>query len=92
MFNRILVAVDGSPTSNKALVAALQLARESGGRVRLLHAFDDLVYLTGYEYSAELIQHCRGHGEKVVQDALEIPGRRRTHGREACGHPRPASW
>jgi len=72
MFNRILVAVDGSPTSNKALVAALQLARESGGRVRLLHAFDDLVYLTGYEYSAELIQHCRGHGEKVVQDALEI--------------------
>ena len=72
MFNRILVAVDGSPTSNKALVAALQLAREGGGSVRLLHAFDDLVYLTGYEYSAELIQQCRGYGEKVLQDALAI--------------------
>lgn len=72
MFNRILVAVDGSPTSNKALVAALQLASESGGRVRLLHSFNELPYFTGYEFSADLIQQCRGHAEKVLQDAVEI--------------------
>jgi nucleotide-binding universal stress UspA family protein len=72
MFNRILVPVDGSATSNKALVAALQLARESGGRVRLLHSFDELAYLTGYEYNPEVIQQCRGYAEKVLQDALDI--------------------
>jgi nucleotide-binding universal stress UspA family protein len=72
MFNRILVPVDGSPTSTKALVTALQLARESGGRVRLVHSFDELTYLTGYEYSVDLMQQCRGHAEKVLQQALEI--------------------
>jgi nucleotide-binding universal stress UspA family protein len=72
MFNRILVPVDGSPTSTKALVAALQLARESGGRVRLLHLLDELPYLTGYEYSPDLLRQCRGYAEKVLQEALEI--------------------
>ena len=72
MFHRILVPVDGSATSNKALVAALQLAHERGGRVRLVHAFDELSYLTGYEYSPELIDQTRGFAEKVLQDGLEI--------------------
>jgi nucleotide-binding universal stress UspA family protein len=72
MFKRILVPVDGSPTSTKALVAALQLARESGGRVRLLHQFDEMSYLTGYEYSVDVIQQCRGYAEKVLLDAQEI--------------------
>lgn len=72
MFSRILVPVDGSPTSNKALVAALQLAREGGGRVRLVHFFDELAYLTGFEYSADLIQRTRGYAEQVLKDAAEI--------------------
>jgi nucleotide-binding universal stress UspA family protein len=71
MFNRILIPVDGSPTSSKALVAALQLARESGGRVRLVHSFDELAYLTGYEYSADLLRQSRGYAEKVLQEGLE---------------------
>jgi len=72
MFTRILVPVDGSPTSNKALVAALQLARESGGRVRLVHVFDELAYLTGFEYSADLIAQTRGYAEKTLMEAAEI--------------------
>ena len=72
MFNRILVPVDGSFTSRKALVAALQLAREGGGRVRLVHLIDEMPYLTGYEYSGELLQQTRGHAEKVLREALEI--------------------
>lgn len=72
MFNRILVPVDGSPTSRKALVAALQLARESGGRVRLLHSIDEMPYLAGLEHSADLLQQIRGHAEKVLREALEI--------------------
>ena len=51
MYRRILVAVDGSPTSNKAVKAALEMASYSGGRsvVRLIHALDDMAYLKGLD-------------------------------------------
>ena len=52
MYQRILVPIDGSATSNKALVAALQMARESGGRVRLIHVVEELAYLSGYAHEA----------------------------------------
>jgi nucleotide-binding universal stress UspA family protein len=91
MFERILVPVDGSETSTRALIAALQLAGESGGRVRVLHALDELAYLSGYEYSGEMLAQARAQAKKVVEDAvalatsrgvaadsqlLEAPGRR----------------
>lgn len=69
MYKRILVPVDGSETSNRAVVAALQMARESGGRVRFVHALDELAYLTGYEYSADLLQAARDQGARVLEDA-----------------------
>lgn len=72
MYQRILVPVDGSETSNKALVAALQLARESGGRVRIVHALDELAYLTGYEFSADLLKVAREYATKVLADAMEM--------------------
>lgn len=72
MFKRILVPVDGSETSTKALVAALQLARESDGRVRAIHALDELTYLTGYEFSGEVLAQARQQAQKVVDDALAI--------------------
>lgn len=72
MYKRILVPVDGSPTSNKALVAALQMARESGGRVRILHALDELAYLSGFEFSADILQVARQYATKVLDDALDV--------------------
>jgi len=69
MFKRILVPVDGSDTSNRAVVAALQLARENGGRLRLVHALDELAYLSGYEYSADLLKSARDQGSRVLEDA-----------------------
>lgn len=71
-FRRILVPVDGSATSNKALVAALQIARDGGGRVRLVHAFDESVYLTGFEASVVLIEELQKGGERVFAAALEM--------------------
>jgi hypothetical protein len=53
-FNRILVAVDGSPTSNKVLAAAVELARSHGGRIRLVHSVDELQYMSGFDPSAEV--------------------------------------
>ena len=72
MYQRILVPVDGSETSNKALVAALQLARENQGRVRVLHSLDDLAYLTGYEFSGDVIGMAHDYAAKVLADALQM--------------------
>jgi nucleotide-binding universal stress UspA family protein len=76
MYKRILIAVDGSQTSNKALTAALQLARDASGQVRLIHVVDDLAYISGYEaygaYSAELIDIAQKVGSKILDDALAI--------------------
>jgi nucleotide-binding universal stress UspA family protein len=40
MYNRILVAVDGSDTSSRALAAAVELARESGAQLQPLYVVD----------------------------------------------------
>lgn len=72
MFQRILVPFDGSETSTKALVTALQLARESGGCVRIIHAFDELVFLTGYEHSAQAYEGALDSARKVLDKAMQI--------------------
>jgi nucleotide-binding universal stress UspA family protein len=76
MYKRILVAVDGSATSNKALTHALQLARDSGGQVLLVHVVDELAYITGYDqfggYSGDLIRIMKESGAKVLNDAMDI--------------------
>lgn len=76
MYKRILVPVDGSETSNKALVTALQLAKDAGGRVQLIHVVEELAYLSGYEqfggYSEDLFKVMRENGTKVLDDGLAI--------------------
>jgi len=72
MYKRILVPVDGSECSSKALVAALQLANESGGRVRLVHDLDQLAYLSGFEFTTDVLQAAREFSQKVLDDALAI--------------------
>ena len=42
MYQRILVAVDGSATSDLGLAEAIKLARMTKGRLRLLHVIDEL--------------------------------------------------
>jgi nucleotide-binding universal stress UspA family protein len=76
MYKRILVAVDGSPISNQALTSALQMAKDSGGEVLLVHVVDELAYLTGYDqfggYSGALIRVMKESGAKVLKDAMDI--------------------
>lgn len=72
MYKRILVPVDGSDSSNKALVAALQMARESGGRLRVVHALDELAYLSGYEFSADLLKVAGEYATRVLDEALAM--------------------
>jgi nucleotide-binding universal stress UspA family protein len=45
MYSRILVATDGSPTADKALAEAIQLAKTTGATLRVVHAVDS-VYMS----------------------------------------------
>lgn len=45
MYARILVPVDGSPTSDAGLDEAIRLARSGGGALRLLHVVDDMPFI-----------------------------------------------
>jgi nucleotide-binding universal stress UspA family protein len=71
-FRRVLVPVDGSATSNKALVTALQIARDAGGSVKLVHFLDELAYLTGFEASGQVAGLARQHAVQVLSQAAEI--------------------
>lgn len=71
-YRRILVPVDGSPTSNKALTAALNLARERGARVRLMHAIDELSMVSGLEDSAHVMRAAREAGQRALNDGWFI--------------------
>ena len=71
-YRRILVPVDGSRTSNKALVAALEMARERGGSVRLVHVLDELGLAVGLEYSGNVMRVAREEGQKALDAALAI--------------------
>ncbi len=76
MYKRILVPVDGSTTSNRALTAALQMARETSAQVRLLYVVEELAYLSGYDqfgaYSGDIARIVRESGQKVLSDAMAI--------------------
>ena len=71
-FRRILVPVDGSATSNKALVTALDMARDSDSQVRLIHVVDELAYMTGFEASGEVLAIVREGAQRVLAEAAEI--------------------
>ena len=81
MFERILVSVDGSDTSNQALVTATQMAKDSAGRAcwRLAHVLEDALTVGGYaQFGADLsgLQEAqasvRDSGNQLLDDALQI--------------------
>lgn len=48
-YQRILVPVDGSPTSNAGLEEAIKLAKLTGARIRLVHVLDGNLFGIGCE-------------------------------------------
>ena len=45
MYARILVLIDGSPTSESGLSEAIRIARATGARLRLMHLVDEWPYI-----------------------------------------------
>jgi nucleotide-binding universal stress UspA family protein len=75
MYQRILVPIDGSETATKAMVAALQMARDSGGQVHLVHLVEGLTPLAADPYGAyagEVVEIMRQSGSKILEDALLV--------------------
>lgn len=75
MYQRILVPVDGSATSNRALAAAIAHAKAFGARLRLVHVVDDAAFLTGYDLygggNAVLVEAVRGAAQQTVKDGMQ---------------------
>lgn len=74
MYQRILVPVDGSPTSALGLSEACQLARLTHASLRLIHVIDELSFALalqpcGYD-AGELLDMLRKNGTEILQTAL----------------------
>ena len=70
-YKRILVPVDGSPTSDSGLDEALRLARAGRSKIRLLHIIDDTLAFNspdgaGVNYVLDAL---RGSARQVLKDA-----------------------
>lgn len=49
MYDKILVPFDGSPTSERALLEAVRLARLCAASLRLIHVVDPITHVSGFE-------------------------------------------
>ncbi|MFO1298912.1 MAG: universal stress protein [Burkholderiaceae bacterium] len=70
MYDRILVPIDGSPTSARALAEAAGLARLCAATLRLLHVMDPLMHVTGYERPEVFVREIEPALRKAAQDLL----------------------
>jgi nucleotide-binding universal stress UspA family protein len=73
MYQKILVPVDGSPTSARGLQEAIKLAKLTGARLRLLHVVDQISFASGMEAASmmtgEMLQLLREGGETLLKKA-----------------------
>lgn len=72
LYEKLLVAVDGSEASCKGLAEAIRLAKTAGARMRVFHVVDKLVPLTAASYCTEdVLARLRQAGRDVVTEAVK---------------------
>ncbi len=73
MYERILVPVDGSPTSNAGLAEAIKLAKLTGARVRLLHLIHEMPYVMSTEgygsLAVDMLASLKEAGTSILEKA-----------------------
>ena len=76
MYQRILVPVDGSETSNAGLAEAVKLAKLTGAQLRLMHVIDESPFLMSAEgmaaVSTDVLGLLREGGERVLVQARDM--------------------
>ena len=74
MYQRILVPVDGSPTSERALQEALRLAQQQSGRLELVHVLGDvrLMEASSYINYAEMKDAMTSAGKKLLEQSRMV--------------------
>jgi nucleotide-binding universal stress UspA family protein len=80
MYKRILVPVDGSPTSQLGLQHAVGLAKPLGARLRLLNVVDELSVMPAVDaYAvvdlAAMIEALKEGGRKVLDESAAVAAR-----------------
>lgn len=70
MYQRILIPVDGSPTSERAIDEAVQFAYQQGAQVEVIMIIEDLLYFedNGVNYAA-LLNIVKSNNEKILAAA-----------------------
>lgn len=71
MYKRILVPFDGSDTSTQALATALQMARDSGACVRVVHLLDEAEHVSGYGWAPDVLRAARAQAERILGQARQ---------------------
>ncbi len=73
MYERILVPIDGSPTSELGLKEAMRLAMLTHGRLRLIHVIDELSFALAADsygnYAGELLDLLQKNGADLLTKA-----------------------
>jgi nucleotide-binding universal stress UspA family protein len=77
MFRRILVPIDGSPTSNLGLREAIKMAQDQSATLCLLHVVDEMIVTQGFDgtmyatsrYIDEFLAALRKEGKKILAKA-----------------------
>ncbi|WP_395322246.1 universal stress protein [Variovorax sp. UC74_104] len=73
MYQRILVPIDGSSTSARGLAEAIELAKLTGGCLRVAHVIDELSFALTMDayagYVGDWLEELRGNARKLLEDA-----------------------
>ena len=93
-YRRILVAVDGSPTSTKGLREAIRLAKDGRGQLVLVHVVNEFfafANLDGFAPGVDLVPSLREGGRRILARAKALVDKQRvrvrTVMRETLGGP-----
>lgn len=76
MYKRIMVAVDGSHTSELALQEAISLAKAAGAELRIVHAVDEVFLNWDAEYAnpAEIWEAMAKTGRDILAKSVATAG------------------
>ncbi len=75
MYQKILVPVDGSETATRGLNEAIKLAKNQGGRIRLVHVVNEFILDPAYSpqaYAPSVIETMREGGRLVLERASAL--------------------